>query len=784
MKFTFNFNLVLIGALGASLVAPALAAEAEAEAGRTPRPVTGIVVDPTGGALPGASVSVRRGLYERKALADGQGRFRFDGVPAGPSSLTVTLDHFQPALTEVAASRRPVRIMLEPSGVIERVTVSESGPFVRRTLTATRTDSLLRDVPQSITVIPRAIIDELGMRNMGDLVRYVPGIGMAQGEGNRDTPVFRGNSSTSDFLVDGIRDDVQYFRDLYNVSGVEALKGPDGMIFGRAGVGGVINRVTKQADWSSPRELAVQGGSFTNRRLTTDLGAPLNDSLALRATGLYENSGSYRSGVDLERYGFNPSVAFRLSAATTLTLAYERFHDGRTADRGIPSFRGAPVASDPATFFGNPDSSESTATVDAGTAFLSAELPGGVALRNRTRLAGYDKFYQNVFPGAVTADGQSVAITAYNNATDRTNLFNQTDLNWRTSTGSVGHTLLTGVEVGRQVTDNLRNTGYFTSIGPSTTSVLVPLAQPTTDLPISFRPSATDPDNHGVVTTIGVYVQDQVALTDRIQAILGLRYDDFDVDLRNNRTGLTLSSHDTLLSPRAGLIFKPAEPLSIYAAYTIAHQPRAGEQLASLTPTNRSLDPEKFKNYEVGAKWEVAPVLSVTAAAYRLERTNVAVPDPVDPLRLILVDGQRTDGLELGISGTPSRGWTIVGAYAYQDGEILHALSETVGPGARLAQLPSHSFSLWNRADFLDRWGAGLGLIHQTSMFTSTDNTVTLPGYTRVDGAVYCRLSSRLRAQVNFENLLDERYFLSAHNNNNITPGSPRVVRASLAVDF
>lgn len=783
LKFTFIFTL---GVLVPSVAVPTgvlWAAPAAVEADIVTGNVRGVVVDGTGGSLPGATVRVRVGKFERKVQSDARGSFRVEGVPAGPTSVSVSLDRFQPETIDVAASRPALRVVLVPSGVSERVEVS-AGAVAFRTITATKTDTPLRDVPQSITVIGKGQLEEQSIRSVQDLVRYVPGIGIAQGEGNRDTPVFRGSSSTADFTVDGIRDDVQYFRDFYNVSRVEALKGPDGMIFGRAGVGGVINRVTKQADWTNAREVAIQGGSFTNRRLQTDVGQALNDRAALRVLGMYENSDSYRSRVGVERYGFNPSMAFRLSSSATLTMAYERFHDDRVADRGVPSFNGRPLQTDPSTFFGNPDVSLANATVDAGTALLAADLGRGVTVRNRTRVAAYDKFYQNVFPGAVNDAGTTVSLSAYNNRNDRNNFFNQTDFNWRAKTGGWGHTLLAGVELGRQVSDNLRTTGFFSNISPTTTTVNVPIDDPLTSLPMTWAPNATDADNHGVAKTLGLYVQDQILLSRNLQAIVGVRYDNFDADVTNNRTAQHVSAKENLVSPRAGLILKPTERMSVYASYTVAYQPRAGEQLTSLSLTNRALDPEKFQNREFGVKWDLAESLSFTAALYRLTRNNVAVTDPADSTRLILVDGQRVNGVELGIGGSPARNWTINGGYAYQDGKIVTSPSATVPAGARLASVPRHSFSLWNRVDFASKWGAGVGLIRQTDMFASTDNLVVLPGYTRVDAAVFYRFNKTVRGQVNVENLFDERYFVSAHSNNNITPGSPRAIRAALTLGF
>jgi catecholate siderophore receptor len=256
------------------------------------------------------------------------------------------------------------------------------------------------------------------------------------------------------------------------------------------------------------------------------------------------------------------------------------------------------------------------------------------------------------------------------------------------------------------------------------------------------------------------------------------------MDFRNNRTATDFSSSDGLWSPRLGLIFKPVVPLSVYGSYSLSYLPRAGEQLVSLSLSNQALEPEKFRNYEVGAKWDLAPALAFTAAVYRLDRSNVIVPDPVDPALSLLVDAQRTKGLELGLGGRLTRSWSLIGGYAYQDGEITRSISATAHAGAELAQLPKHSFSLWNKYDFSARWGIGLGLIHRSDIFTSTDNTVVLPSFFRVDGGIFYNLNSKFQAQLNVENLFDEDYYASAHSNTNITPGSPRAVRVALTTRF
>jgi catecholate siderophore receptor len=650
-----------------------------------------------------------------------------------------------------------------------------------RTTTATKTATLLRDVPQSVTTISRRLATDLSMQGMGDVARFVPGVTMGQGEGNRDQPTIRGNSTTADFFVDGVRDDVQYFRDLYNLERVEALKGSNAMIFGRGGGGGVLNRVTKEAEWTPVRELMLQGGSFDNKRASLDVGGGVSGAVATRLNGMFERSGLFRHGASLRRAGVNPTVTIAPGAkGTRLALGYEFFTDHRTADRGIPSFGSGPVGTSVETFFGDPAASYSDVRAHAATATVTRESARGPTLRNRTRFAYYDKFYQNVFPGAVNAAGDQVSISAYNNATTRRNLFNQTDLTSEVTTGSVRHTLLLGGEVGRQATGNFRNTGYFDN---SATTVSAPVTRPTISAPVTYRQSATDADNHVVNTVGSVYAQDQIALSTHWQLVAGVRYERFDVRYHNNRTDSTLSRVDWMLSPRAGLVFKPAEPLSFYASHSVSYLPSAGDQFSTLTNVTKALEPERFTNYELGAKWDVADRLAITAAAYRLDRANTRAPDPTDPARTLQTGSQRSKGFELGVTGSVTSAWDIAGGYANQDAFIT-STTAAAQTGAKVPLVPRHTLSLWNRVQVAPSWGAGLGVIHRSDMYAGIDDKVTLPGFVELDAALYYTIARHLRAQVNVENLLNTTYYVTAHSNNNISPGSPRAVRVSVVTGF
>ncbi len=745
----------------------------------------GKILDPTRSPIAGARIVVTPDGRPPgfSGVSGPTGEFSLS-LDAGQYQLTVSADGFKDAsqtITVTDPAGPPLEILMPVSELRTTVTVTEAAGYqVISTSTATKTPTPLIDIPQSITIVSRELIKDQLMMSMADAVRYIPGITMATGEGHRDAPVIRGNSTTSDFYVNGVRDDVQYFRDLYNLERVEAVKGPNAMIFGRGGGGGVINRVTKEAGFTPLREISLQGGAFGNKRFTADLDQPRGDKVAFRLNGMYENSDSFRNYFNLERYGIAPTVTFTPDDRTKFRLGYEYFHDNRLTDRGIPSFQGRPSDAHRSTFFGNPNESPAHADAHLGSAIVERQLDERVNLRNSTLFGAYDKFYQNIFPGAVNAASTLVSLSGYNNATQRNNVFNQTDLTYLASTGSIRHTLLVGAEFGRQATDNFRQTGYFNN---TATAINVSFSNPTDFTPVTWRQAASDGDNRPVNTVAATYIQDQVNLSRFVQLVGGVRFDRFDLKFHNNRNNSDLRRTDNLVSPRAGIIVKPITPLSLYFNYSVSYLPSSGDQFASLDATTQTLKPEKFTNYEAGLKWDVRRYLSITTAVYRLNRTNTRAVDPNNPAVIVQTGSQRTNGFEFGINGSVTRRWTVAGGYGCQDAFIASATS-TAPLGAQVALVPRHTFSIWNNYRILSRLSGGLGIIHQADMWAGIDNTVTIPSFTRGDAALYYSLTERVRLQANVENLTDNDYIISAHSNNNLAPGSARTLRIGLTMRF
>ena len=661
------------------------------------------------------------------------------------------------------------------------VTGLSDGYLATNSVTATKTDTPLIDIPQTINVVTRDQLDDQAHHSLADILRYIPGTTVGQGEGNRDQITLRGQNTTADFFLDGVRDDVQYYRGLYNIERVEILKGPYALIFGRGGGGGIINRVQK----SPLSDDVIYAGQASINSLgaydvSADFNAPLGDRAAVRVNAVYENLDSHRDFVGGERYAWNPYVAFNLNDAWKLGLSYEYVNDDRTTDRGIPSIAtGAgqpnrPIAGYRDQFFGVPAANRTRLEAQIAKLRLDGQLAQNLSFSGTMLYGDYDKIYLNVYAnGAATAQNGTVALAAYSDPTKRENFIGQANLVWDVETGPLAHKILVGAEYGDQTSSNSRFNGTLSSASFNFANPVFPT--------VSFNTLARDTVSD--VEFFSAYVQDQISLGEKIDVVAGLRYDSFDISGSDLLPVIDrpFARKDEKVSPRLGLIFKPQENISLYGSYSQSFLPRSGDQFLALTVSQQNLAPEKFTNYEVGAKWDVQPNLNLTLAVFQLERSNATTPDPLNPLQSINIGMTRTQGVELAATGKITSSWQVHGGYSYQDATLAGNNS------VRLAQVPKHQASLWNRYDFSDVFAAGVGIIHQSSQFAAirtTASTTKLPAFTRVDAALYYDLSDALQLQLNVENLLDTTYYSDAHNNNNISTGAPINGRFTIRAKF
>jgi catecholate siderophore receptor len=670
------------------------------------------------------------------------------------------------------------------------------------TTSGTKTNTPILDVPQSISVVTSEQISDQSIRSIADLVHLFPGISAGQGEGHRDQITLRGNNSTADFFVDGLRDDVQYFRSFYNIERVEAHKGPNATIFGRGGGGGIINRITKGAlvdQTLIAGEASID--TFGAWSVSSDLNVGIGPA-ALRLNAFYETLNNHRDAYEGDRYAVNPVIGAQIGEKIKLQLGYEYVKDSRVVDRGVPAagILGTPavgVLGNPTgplrgfrdVFFGTEGVNQSEFEAHVVTFRTETELSDALKLSTQSLYGDYDKVYANVF--SATAIGGTIAaptlsFEAYRDPTKRKTTINQANLEWRANTGSIGHVILAGAEYTRQETANQRINGFFDGVALGQTSsdrrrvngialgniISVPTA--------TFRAGAGNRSVETDLKQVSAYVQDQISFGDSIDLIAGVRYDRLELGFTNVLTNTSFTRTDHLWSPRVGVVVKPAPQASVYASYTKSYLPQSGDQFLTLDASLATLAPEVFNNYEVGAKWDIKPNLSATVAVYRLDRANTRAT--VNNIT-VLTGSQRSSGLEIGLTGRIVPALQTTFGYAYTKAEISDTTAAAPA-GRKIGQVPRHQISLWNRYDVSDRLGLGLGIYHQAKSFTTISNVTELPAYTRIDAAVFFKLVEGVEAQINVENLTDATYFPVAHNDANISTGAPINARFTLKARF
>jgi catecholate siderophore receptor len=678
------------------------------------------------------------------------------------------------------------------------------GVYANSTSVATKTNTPLLNIPQSLTVLTQQYLKDQNFQSLTDATRYVPGVAIHQGEGNRDELVIRGVDSSANFFVNGFRDDVQYFRDLYNAQSIEILKGPSALTFGRGAGGGLVNRTLKEADGTRVYDATMQTGSYNDRRVSVDAGQAVNENVAARLNAFYESSNTFRDYGNLERYGINPTVTLKPSDDTKVKLSYEFYHDYRLADRGNPSI-GIPggatrfnpttpfaPAGNLSTFFGSPIYNNARVEVQTTMAVIEHDFGGGLTAKNSTLYADYNRGYQNVYPGAtgggpgggaVTPDQTQLSLNAYNNTTNRENAFNQTDFVYKTVTGPVRHTIAFGTEFGRQTGISLRNSGIFPNNGDKAFDVVNPF-NPTYFGPVVFNHLASDANSKYKLNISSGYAQDQIEITRWLQLFVGARYDSFDLSALDQNTNIRRERVDNNISPRAAVIVKPIDNLSVYTAWSISYLPASGDQFSALSPGTLILQPQKFENTEVGVKWNIQPRLLFTAALYELIRTNVPIADPSGNGLFFPSGSHKIRGFETALTGYVTPDWQSILGYAYTDAKITSDTSTTIVAGNRVQLVPYNQFAWWNKYQIDPYWAVAVGVIYFSDSFASSDDSVRLPGFVRFDAAVYKKINETWRAQLNVENIFNKGYWATADGNNNLSPGQPLTVRLSAMARF
>jgi catecholate siderophore receptor len=685
----------------------------------------------------------------------------------------------------------------DPGTVVVELRVSESVDVTgyARALSSPKTPGPLREVPQTVQVIPSAIIVEQNATSLREVLRNVPGITMQAGEGGvpaGDNLSIRGFSARTDFFIDGVRDFGGYTRDPYNVEQVEVAKGPASAISGRGSTGGAVNVVTKKPLPTKYRDVNLGAGNDGYLRGTLDVNQPLGDRTALRVNGMWTDGDTPgRDEVESGRWGLSPSIAFGVGGRTRALLSHSHLDQDNVPDYGIPwvgvttgplaEFSGSIPPVDQSNFYGLLDRDYEDTRTDVSTFVVERDLGSAATVRNNLRYGRTRRDSVITAPRFVDVNSPT-AYTRINRqlqSRDMTDtiLSNQTSLSARFATGGLGHNVIAGVEFAGEGSENWLRTGP---------------AAPTADL---FAPDPTEPYagpitrtgavNDGDARSAGVYVFDTVTVDRRLDLLGGLRFDHFSIDYTSRAATGEVTEFDRAddnLSWRAAAIFKPSPRGSVYAGAATSFNPSA--EGLTLTAATVNLEPEETRTFEVGTKWDVVGGrLSLNAAAFRTEKKNARTPglNPGDPAT-VLAGRQRVDGIELGAVGTISRRFSVIAGYAHMRSEIEES-NTPAEVGNELAQVPENTFNLWLTANATPALTLGGGVQFMDDVFRNAVNTLEAPSYWLFSATAAYEVNRNLTLRLNGSNLAGEEY-VDRVGGGHYIPGPGRQVVLSADVRF
>tara|TARA_Y100000814_G_scaffold213094_1_gene158295 strand:- start:2241 stop:4250 length:2010 start_codon:yes stop_codon:yes gene_type:complete len=625
---------------------------------------------------------------------------------------------------------------------------------------ALKTPTPINEVPQSLVILTSDYMSLQDMSGMADIADYTPGIDAGQGEGHRDDILFRGVKSTADFFVDGVRDDVQYFRPLYNIEQVEVLKGANALFFGRGGTGGLINRVTKKA---------IVGEEFTNYSLSLDdLGetyAGLDTNLSLGLNGAFrmnayiEDLENHRDFYFGDNKGINPTFNFDLSETTNVNISYEHLDHKRFIDRGIPSASGVPVKALADITFGDKDENYSALDANILSLTVDQQLDDETKLRFGFTDNDFSKLYQNLYASSYDSTANTVTLAGYRDTTDRSSNILSLDLIGEKEIGGIGHKFVVGFE--KIGTDNDNERFYMDTDNLDNNSkgekITVPIADQLVIPNFNFTTEKYD-ETEADLNVRSIYFSDEIDLSDQFSMVLGGRFDDFDlsvVDVYGNSGG-SASKVDEEFSPRFGLVFRPQANLSVYGSYSESFIPKSGGQYADLKGSKKQkTDPDVYENKEFGVKYELDNGLSLTAALY--DSTAVKPTGSVADGDYAVTEAS-TKGFEITATGNVTESWFI-------------SAGANVVNGTVPAEVAENSYSVWNLFKVSDQFSLGLGYISKGD--TVGKGSTNLPSYNRLDVSAYYTVNEYMRIQLNVENATDELYFPNSYGSGQVTVGAP-----------
>jgi len=639
-----------------------------------------------------------------------------------------------------------------------------------------KTSMPIKDIPQSLSIMTSEQIKTQGLKSIGDVIDYTPGVNTSQGEGHRDAAVIRGVRTTQDFYRDGIRDDVQYYRPLYNIEQVEVLRGPNALLSGFGGAYGIINRVSKKGViGESFNTVSGSINTFGETNVQLDSNYEIADSQAFRINMFGESLENHRDYYYGDSFGVNPTMKYVLGDGSTLDLSYEYLNQERFIDRGIPTGSdGKPVESLKDFVFGDPTENYSTHEAHIFKAIYEHELTDSLSGRLSVSRSDHDKLYQNLYASIYTAGNPgTVKLDGYVDTTQRETTTFSYQVNGEFEMGDIVHNLIAGLEFVETSNDNDRYNADWTpddNADSDTENFTISRLMVNRNSGVNTSGNTTvnnyttsiNDKTLGNLSVVSAYLLDEIELTDSLDLVLGVRFDKMDYDVQDVRNSTSYTDSDDTISPRAGIVFDVTDNTSLYASYSESYQQIKGDQYASLNAYDNKSDPNTFENTEFGVKYDLPNGLSFSAAFFNVEANK---PQTNDNGATFYKEKSDVSGFELQILGALTDKWYLSAGYTSLDAE-----SST---GDRLREAPEDMFSIWNNYLLSDRLAVNLGVIYQGESQIGSSATPILPDYTRVDvGATYA-LTDNTRFQVNIENLTDELYFPNSHSTHQASIGAP-----------
>ncbi|MBD6618561.1 TonB-dependent receptor [Komarekiella sp. 'clone 1'] len=699
------------------------------------------------------------------------------------SAATATQPSQQPQTPEAQTpaqtpQEEPAAQQDEPIELV--VTGEQDGYRVPNTTTGTRTDTPLRDIPQSIQVVPQQVLRDQQVTRLDDALRNVPGVNQAFNFGPTGSFTIRGfdavsTNSLRDGLIDPLATEVT---ELSSIEQVEVLKGPASVLFGLGNPGGTVNIVSKRPLSDPFYAIDATIGSYSFYRSAIDLSGPLNDSKTVlyRLNAAYRNSGSFIDFFNGESLNISPVVSVALSESTNLVLEGEYIKTRDSYASGVPVI-GSILPNPNGEVSRNRNFGEPTDEFEQTITRLGYQLEhkfdDSWSLRNAFRFTFRDYSDRLTIPSTLDEDNETLNRTSREYDLENSNYNFTTSVVGKFATGSIQHQVLFGFDLNRL--ENL--SPRFAEREAATINIFNPVyGQPPEPV------FSSESNDRSITNSLGIYLQDQVALADSLKLLLGVRFDAFDRKYEDFTNNIESSGSDSAFSPRFGIVYQPIPAISLYASYTSSFTPPNGTFFFDVDST---LEPERGTQYEVGVKADLSDRLSATLAFYDLTRTNVLVDDPDNQGFQIQVGEQNSQGIELNLTGEILPGWNIYAGYAYTDARIAEDTTFTVGN--RLPNTADHSFNLWTTYEIqqgeLQGLGAGIGLFFVGDRAGDLDNSYDVPSYVRTDAAIFYN-QDKFRVALNFKNLFDVDYFESALDSNRVYYGQPFTVQGTISWKF